>query len=71
MKKIQTLLAVLFVGLAPMSAQDDFNAYKRQMQQEYNQYNKQQKDNFEAYRNKLNAEYAEYMRQAWQVFSPS
>ena len=70
MKKILTLLAALF-GLVQLSAQDDFDAYKRQLQQEYNQYSKQQKDNFEAYRNKLNAEYAEYMRQAWQVFSPS
>lgn len=63
-----TLLALL-LGMSQLSAQTDFETYKKQQQQQLNAYSKQKKEDFEAYRAKLNAEYAEYMRKAWTKFS--
>lgn len=75
----QALIAVILLFVASqMSAQTDFETYKRQQQQklkEYNQqkrnfeaYSQQQRENFEAYRAKLNAEYAEFMSKAWTAY---
>ena len=68
MKRIVMLTALLF-GMSQLSAQTDFETYKRQQQQKFGTYSQQQKENFEAYRAKLNAEYAAYMREAWTQFN--
>lgn len=77
MKQALIAFALLLVA-SQMSAQTDFETYKRQQQQklkEYNQqkrnfeaYSQKQREEFEAYRAKLNAEYAEHMRKAWAQF---
>ena len=68
MKRI-VILTALSLGMSQLSAQTDFETYKRQQLQQFDSYRKQQKEDFEAYRAKLNAEYAEYMRKAWTQFN--
>lgn len=68
MKRI-IILTALSLGMSQMSAQTDFETYKRQQQQQFDSYRRQQKEDFEVYRAKLNAEYAEYMRKAWTQFN--
>ena len=70
MKRI-VILTVLSLGMSQLSAQTDFETYKRQQQQKFGAYSQQQKEEFEAYRAKLNAEYAEFMRKAWTACSAS
>ena len=80
MKRI-IILTALSLGMSQMSAQTDFETYKRQQQQKLNEYNQQkqdfkaytqqQREEFEAYRSRLNAEYAEYMSKAWTAYKSS
>ncbi|MBR5841597.1 MAG: hypothetical protein IKY64_03140 [Bacteroidaceae bacterium] len=80
MKQALIAIALLLVA-SQLSAQTDFETYKRQQQQKLNEYNQQkqdfkaytqqQREEFEAYRAKLNAEYAEYMRKAWTAYKSS
>ena len=70
MKRI-VILTALSLGMSQLSAQTDFETYKRQQQQKFSAYTKQQREEFEAYRAKLNAEYAEFMSKAWTACSAS
>ena len=80
MKQALIAIALLLVA-SQLSAQTDFETYKRQQQQKLKEYNQQKQDfktytqkqrkEFEAYRAKLNAEYAEYMSKAWTAYRSS
>ena len=65
------VLLILSVGLTRLSAQTDFEAYKRQQQQQFDRDKAQKKQDFEAYRDQLNAQFADVMRKAWKSFPVS
>lgn len=67
-RKCHFCILFLFLSL-PMCVRaqnDDFEAYKKKMQSEYNQFVKQHNEDFAAFRAKVNADYAEFVRRAWE-----
>lgn len=64
MNRIITLIAILFLGGAVLSAQD-FNTYRRQQQAAFQRYQQKTQEEWDAYRKKANEEFAEFLAKPW------
>ena len=62
---ILTLLAAMISFPAAVSAQNPFEAYKKQAQSQFNDYRDQKRKEFEEYRRRANEEFANYMSKEW------
>ncbi|GHV09811.1 hypothetical protein FACS1894162_1270 [Bacteroidia bacterium] len=63
------ILILLFTcSFASISAQNDFEQYRKQQQKEFSDYSTKQTKDFNNFRDKVNAEFADYVRQSWESF---
>lgn len=67
MKKTIIIALILWFAL-PLCAQNTFNKFKQQQQQQYSQFKQDKQAEYDAFRKRMNDEYAEFMRQAWEAF---
>lgn len=52
-----------------MRAQDNFDAFKKQMDSSFDTYRKSKESEFESFRKKINKEYAEMLEKSWKEFN--
>ena len=62
---ILTILAAMLSFPAAVSAQNPFEAYKKQAQSQFNNFRDQKRKEFEEYRRRANEEFANYMSKEW------
>lgn len=68
MKRITTLIvALLFLSIS-FGQNTEFDKYREQMQQKWNQHVSTTQKEYAEFRDRLNAEYAEQMKKNWQMF---
>ena len=62
---ILTILAAMVSFPAAVSAQNPFEAYKKQAQSQFNNFRDQKRQEFEEYRRRANEAFANYMSKEW------
>ena len=68
MKRITLIITLLSLFCTLHAQVTDFEEWKKQKQQEFNNFTAAQQQKFEAFRDSLNAVYAEKMKQSWDKF---
>lgn len=68
-KKISVLLPVAVFCVSTVTAQDDFEQFRKQNEQQYNSYRQQKESEYEAFRRRVNNEYASFVERTWREFN--
>jgi len=63
------LTLLLLLSAAEMSAQNDFERFKQERRQAFDNYTTQRKSDFDAYRDSLNRRYADFLEQKWEQYA--
>lgn len=65
MKKL-TFIALVLLSSLPLTAQEDYEEFRRRAQAEYNGFVNRARQEYNEFRRKANEEYARFMEQAWE-----
>ena len=68
-KSITILVPMLLGCICTVSAQDDYEQYSKQKEQEFADFKQQRESDFEAFRRKVNNDYAAFVERTWREFN--